>query len=76
MPKPNCLVLSLGKGRRMREPDGWWRCDRCDARVRLPEGSTPRVGVKGASGTPNVYLLLVDGAELHRCSDLPDPNRW
>jgi hypothetical protein len=59
----------------VREADGGWICDRCQARLEIPDGQ-PRTGICATSGQPNEYVLFVGGEEIHRCTDPADLADW
>jgi len=42
-------------------------CARCGAALDVPEGAVPRISIESQSGKPNVYVLTLDGTEIHRC---------
>jgi hypothetical protein len=43
--------------------------------VAVPLGKRTRNMIEGASGKPNVRVVLVDGVEVHRCSLKPRTQR-
>jgi len=45
-----------------------WRCVECGEDLDLPEHSAPpQTVLHAAGGKPNMRVLMVDGAEVHRC---------
>jgi hypothetical protein len=51
----------------MHELNGTYTCALCGVRVEMAEDQLLTV-IVGASGKPNVRVLLVDGREVHRCN--------
>ena len=48
---------------------GTWQCERCGQSLQLEDGQRPRTSVRAISGSPNVYVVRVDGKEIHRCEE-------
>lgn len=44
-----------------------YKCALCDAALDVPEGSEPRISIEGESSHPDVYLVTLNGTEIHRC---------
>ena len=51
----------------MNTRNGENRCTLCGEEFELPEAGKARTTIAGASGKPNVHIISVDGAEVHRC---------
>jgi len=51
----------------MRKRRGRWTCKQCGTVLDVPAGRRPDVMIAAASGQPNVRILTIDGAEIHRC---------
>ncbi len=51
----------------MRKRRGKWTCKQCGAVLDIPADRRPDVTIAAASGRPNVRILTIDGAEIHRC---------
>jgi hypothetical protein len=51
----------------MHETNGTYTCALCGGGVEMDEDQMLTV-IVGASGKPNVRVLLVDGREVHRCA--------
>jgi hypothetical protein len=54
-------------GVRMRSHDEHYECAQCGAPLDIPEGATPSVMIRAASGEPNLRIILVGDTEVHRC---------
>jgi hypothetical protein len=46
---------------------GRYVCPQCGTDVTVPSGEAPKVGIKAASGTPNMWVVTAGRAEIHRC---------
>jgi hypothetical protein len=44
-----------------------YRCVLCGAAIEVPDVAQPRISIEGSGGKPNMRVLLLDGAEIHRC---------
>jgi hypothetical protein len=44
-----------------------WTCRECGAVIDIAPGRVPDVRIHGASGRPNMRVLVLDGEEIHRC---------
>jgi hypothetical protein len=53
---------------------GAYVCPQCGARIEVPPGDAPKVGIKASSGTPNVWVVTAGRVEIHRC-DIRNPRR-
>jgi hypothetical protein len=53
---------------------GAYVCPQCGARIDVPPGDPPKVGIKASSGTPNVWVVTAGRVEIHRC-DIRNPRR-
>jgi hypothetical protein len=43
------------------------KCSSCGIAIAIPAGAKLRTMIVGASGKPNMHVLVVDGVEVHRC---------
>jgi hypothetical protein len=51
----------------VRERGSTWTCRECGTVIDIEGGRVPDVRIHGASGQPNMRVLVLDGEELHRC---------
>jgi hypothetical protein len=47
--------------------NGDYKCSSCGIVVDIPAGAKVRTMIVGASGKPNMHVLVVDGKQVHRC---------
>jgi hypothetical protein len=47
--------------------NGGYKCSSCGMALDIPAGAKLRTMIVGASGKPNMHVLVVDGKEVHRC---------
>ena len=51
----------------VRKSGSTWTCRQCGAVIDIEPGRVPDVRIHGASGRPNVRVLVLDGKQIHRC---------
>jgi hypothetical protein len=46
---------------------GRYVCPQCGAQTDIPGNEVAKVGIKAASGAPNVWVVTAGRVEIHRC---------
>ena len=49
-------------------------CPQCGAQTDVPADEVAKVGIKAASGAPNVWVVTAGRVEIHRCT-VSNPRR-